>query len=135
MQRMILFALTAFAVGLSTPPPSADEEVCAACDRQVLVSGQFSHGRGREGLTIAGAPNRGEEAFREEIYGTNFTLSVPNLPAGQYTVQIGLAEMVFTNAGQRVFDITCGNQTLARQPGRFHRRGRRGKGSPADQPD
>jgi beta-glucosidase len=110
---MILFALTAFAVALYNTAAPADEEVCAACDWQVLVSGQFSHSRGREGLTIAGAPHRAEEAFREEIFGTNFILSVSNLPAGQYTVQIGLAEIVFTNAGQRAFDITCGNQTLA----------------------
>ena len=113
MQRMILFALAAFAVAFSHTFALADEEVCAACDRQVLVSGQFSHGRGREGLMIAGAPRRAEEAFHEEIFGTNFILSVSNLPAGQYTVQIGLAEIVFTNAGQRAFDITCGNQTLA----------------------
>ena len=110
---MMLFALTAFAVALYNIAALADEEVCAACDRQVLVSGQFSHNRGREGLTIAGAPRRAEEAFREEIFGTNFILSVSNLPAGQYTVQIGLAEIVFTNAGQRAFDIACGNQTLA----------------------
>ncbi len=110
---MILFALAVFAVGLSNTVAFADEQVCAACDRLVLVSGQFSHGRGQEGLTIAGAPRRAEEAFREEIYGTNFTLSVSNLPAGQYTILIGLAEMVFTKAGQRAFDITCGSQTLA----------------------
>ena len=113
MHRTILFALAVFAVGLSLTVTRGDKEACAACDRQVLVSGQFSHGRGQEGLAIAGAPRRAEEAFREEIYGTNFTLSVSNLPAGQYTVQIGLAEIVYTNAGQRAFDITCGSQTLA----------------------
>ena len=110
---MILFALAAFAACLFPAVAPANEEVCAVCDRQVVVSGQFNHERGPEGLMIAGAPRRSEEAFREEIYGTNFTLSVPNLPAGQYTVLIGLAEMVFTNAGERVFDITCGSQTLA----------------------
>ena len=113
MHRTILFTLAVFAVGLSITVTRGDEEACAACDRQVLVSGQFSHGRGQEGLVITGAPRRAEEAFREEIYGTNFTLSVSNLPAGQYSVQIGLAEIVYTNAGQRAFDITCGNQTLA----------------------
>jgi beta-glucosidase len=114
MQRTILCALAAFTVCLSTTVAFADEETCAACDRKVLVSGQFEHGRGHESLAIQGAPKRGEEAFREEIYGTNFTVSVPNLPAGKYTVLIGLAEVVYTNAGQRVFNITCGNQTLAR---------------------
>jgi len=114
MQRMIFYPLVIFAVCFSNTAAFANEETCVACDRQILVSGQFHHGRGHESLAIAGAPKRGEEAFREEIYGANFTLSVPNLPGGKYTVQIGLAEIVFTNAGQRAFDITCGNQTLAR---------------------
>jgi beta-glucosidase len=113
MQKTMLFVLAAFAVGFSQTVALGDEEVCAACDRQVMVSGRFSHGQEREDLTIVGAPRRAEEAFREEIYGADFTLSVPNLPAGQYTVLIGLTEMIYTNAGQRVFDITCGGQTLA----------------------
>jgi beta-glucosidase len=114
MQRTILCALAGFTVCLSTSIAFADEETCVACDRKVLVSGQFEHGRGHESLAIQGAPKRGEEAFREEIYGSNFTVSAPNLPAGKYTVLIGLTEIVFTNAGQRAFDITCGNQTFAR---------------------
>jgi beta-glucosidase len=106
--------MAVFTVCLSTAVAFADEETCVACDRKVLVSGQFEHGRGHESLAITGAPKRSEEAFREEIYGTNFTLSVPHLPAGKYTVLIGLAEVDYTRAGQRVFNITCGNQTLAR---------------------
>src|ERR1700690_4461016 len=100
MQRTILYGLAAFTVCLSTAAAFADEETCVACDRKVLVSGQFEHGRGHESLTITGAPKRGEEMFREEICGTNFTLSVPNLPAGKYTLVIGLAEVDYTNAGQ-----------------------------------
>jgi len=113
MQRTILFALAAFAVGFSNTVAFGDEEVCAACDRKVLVSGQFSHGRGQEGLTIDGAPRHAEEAFREEIYGTNFMLSISSLPMGKYTVQIGLVEIDFTDAGRRTFDIACGDQVLA----------------------
>src|SRR5208283_2927881 len=114
MQRMILGALAGFIISLSIPTAFADDETCVACDRKVLVSGIFEHGRGHESLAIVGAPRRGEEAFREEIFGTNFTVSVPNLPAGKYTVVIGLAEVDYSNAGQRAFDITCGNQALAR---------------------
>ena len=113
MQRTILYPLVIFAVGIFHIGVFAGEEACVSCDRKVLVSGQFEHGRGHESLAITGAPRRGEDAFREEIYGPNFTLSVPNLPAGQYTVQIGLAEIVYTNAGRRAFDIICGNRTLA----------------------
>jgi beta-glucosidase len=113
MDRVILCALAAFTIWLSAPPAFGDNEVCVACDRTVLVSGQFSHGRGHESLAVEGAPRRSEEAFREEIYGTNFTLSVPHLPAGKYTVRIGLAEIVFMEAGQRAFDITCADRIIA----------------------
>jgi beta-glucosidase len=108
--------LLAFAVltGLALNAWAADdEEVCVACDKQVLVSGDFSHRRAWGVTTIEGANWRGEEAFREEIFGTNFTVSVSSLPAGKYTVLIGFAEVDFTNAGQRVFDITCGDQPIA----------------------
>jgi beta-glucosidase len=114
MQRMILGALAGCCVYLSASVAFADVETCVSCDRRVLVSGQFEHGRGHESLAIVGAPKRGEEGFREEIHGAHFTLSVSNLPAGKYTVRIGLVEVVHTNAGLREFDITCGSQTLAR---------------------
>ena len=68
-----------------------------------------------------------EESFREEIYGTNFSVSVPNLPAGKYTVVIGLAEVDFLQASQRAFDITCEDQIVRDQSGHFFRRRRRGK--------
>ena len=113
MQRTILCAWIGFAVWIAAPAALADMETCVACDRKILVQGEFEHNRGHESLAITGAPRRGEEAFREEITGTNFTLSAPNLPAGKYTVVLGFAEVIYTNAGQRTFDITCGSQTLA----------------------
>jgi len=113
MKRMAFSALVVFMVCLSIPVARGGEETCAACDRKVLVNGQFQHGRGHESLAIVGAPRRSEEAFREEIYGTNFSVTVPNLPAGKYTVVIGLAEVDFLEAGQRAFDIACGDQMLA----------------------
>ena len=97
--------------------PSAvfgNDEVCVACDRKVLISGDFSHRRAWGVTTISGTTWRGAEAFREEIYGTNFTVSVSGLPAGKYTAIIGLVEVDYTGGGQRVFDITCGDQVLAR---------------------
>ena len=113
MNRTILIALTVFIIALSTLVVFADEETCASCDLGILVSGQFTHGRGHESLAIVGAPRRGEDAFREEIYGTNFTLSVPHLPAGKYTVQLGFAEVDFLSAGRRAFDVICGSRVLA----------------------
>jgi len=113
MNRIAFPALAVFMVCFSIPAALGDEETCAACDRKIVVTGQFQHGRGHESLAIEGAPRRGEEAFREEIYGTNFSVAVPNLPAGKYTAIIGLTEVDFLSAGQRAFDITCGNQIIA----------------------
>ena len=113
MSRISFSALAVFIICFSIPQARGGEETCAACDRKVLVTGQFQHARGHESLAIDGAPRRGEESFREEISGTNFSVTVPNLPAGKYTAIIGLAEVDFLNAGQRAFDIACGDQMLA----------------------
>ena len=127
MNRIAFPALAVFVLSLSIPAARGDEETCAACDRQILVTGQFQHGRGHESLTIEGAPRRDDEAFREEIYGTNFSVSVPNLSAGKYTAVIGLAEVDFLTAGQRAFDITCGDQAVARNLDIFTAAGGAGK--------
>ncbi|MGA3284994.1 MAG: glycoside hydrolase family 3 C-terminal domain-containing protein [Verrucomicrobiota bacterium] len=113
MRLKIFCLIIALGGWFSTSTVFGDDEVCVACDKKVLISGDFSHRRAWGVTTIEGATWRGEEAFREEIYGTNFTLSVSGLPAGKYDVVIGLVEVDFTNTGQRVFDITCGDQRLA----------------------
>ena len=126
MRAVPLSCLAIVVFGFS-PLVHGTEEVCVSCEKKLLVTGQFSHGRGHESLTITGAPRRGEEAFREEIYGTNFVLSVPNLPAGTYNVRIGLAEVDHLNAGERAFDITCGGQMLAKNLDIFEAAGGAGR--------
>jgi beta-glucosidase len=107
-----LFAWLATAT-LSLPrPAAAADEVCAPCERQVMVSGSFQHAVAY-GTPITGAPRRGEEAFREEIYGTNFTLTVSHLDAGRYTVRIGEAETFLDGPGRRRFDVVCGDRLIA----------------------
>jgi beta-glucosidase len=113
MRLNILCLLVVLNGWFSTPAVFGDDEICVACDKKVIISGEFSHRRAWGVTTIEGATWRGEEAFREEIYGTNFTLTISGLPAGKYEVVIGLVEVDYTNAGQRVFDITCGGQVLA----------------------
>lgn len=106
--------LAAAAAGIfSMSAAFAAEETCAVCDKKIIITGDFKHARGHESLMIQNAPRRQEEAYREEIYGNNFAVTVPNLPAGRYTVIIGLAETFFTNANQRVFDISYGDVPLA----------------------
>ena len=106
---VFLLVLSAFLIQVST---SVADEICSVCDRKVVVTGQFKHGHDLEKLTIENAPKRMEEAFREEIHGPNFSVSVPHLPAGKYTVRIGLAEVDYLAAGQRLFDIMSGDQVI-----------------------
>ncbi len=127
MQRIIFCALVIYVGWTSVPAAFGEEEVCVACDKKVIVSGQFDHKRAWGVTTIEGASWRGGDAFREEIYGTNFTVAVSGLPAGKYNVQIGLVEVDYTNAGARVFDISHGKEVLASNLDIFSAAGGAGK--------
>lgn len=98
-------AATATVIGLALFPARANQESCTSLGRTVEVSGSFSHYKIAGGPAISGA-NPGEAAaFQEEIWGSNFTITVPRLPAGRYSVIIGAAEVYCDGANQRVFDI------------------------------
>ncbi len=112
MHRIVYFVLAACLAGGSAMRALGDEETCAVCDRSILVTGDFKHGHLQESQPVENAPRRNEDAFREEIYGPHFEVSVPHLPAGRYIVLIGEAETDFTNAGQRAFDILCGDAAV-----------------------
>jgi Beta-glucosidase-related glycosidases len=92
---------------------SAAEEVCSSCSHRVTVSGSFSHHRDRTNVVIQGAGDNAA-AFREDINGTNFTVIISHLPAGRYTIVISAAETVARAAGERVFDVTSGDQVIAK---------------------
>jgi beta-glucosidase len=127
MHRLIPWALVVFAGCFSTTVTFSNQEICVACDRNIVISGQFSHVRAAGPTRIEGAPRREDEAFREEIQGTNFNVAVSGLPAGKFTIQIGLVEIDYAAPGQRVFDIACGNQTLANNLDIFTAAGGAGK--------
>src|ERR1700742_2226392 len=77
---------------------SRADETCGTCSRSLDVVGQFTHYRIGDDQGIHGAAPGEEAAFREEIYGSAFTVSVPHLPAGKYTVIIGETEAYFTES-------------------------------------
>lgn len=114
---MSLNCFRALALGLVLLPGLAllsSDETCAVCDQKILVGGEFHHVRAPDSLAVEGAARRMDAAFREAICGRDFTVSISNLPAGPYTIVIGVAETEFTNTGQRVFGITCGGTPIAR---------------------
>ena len=104
-----------FAAGLwpSAPAAFAFDESCARCGQEVIVSGEFAHHQDDASLIIEGASNNAA-AFREEIYGKDFTITIAHLPAGKYTITIGEAETWASGPDERIFSVTCGDATLAK---------------------
>ena len=91
----------------------AADEVCSSCGQQVSVTGSFAHHKDNPSTAIEGSAGN-LASFREDVNGTNFTVTITTLPAGKYTVVISAVETVASTAGERVFDVTVGEQVLAR---------------------
>jgi len=125
--RLKLFLPIAFLAVIFSIFTVRADETCAVCDKKILVTGDIQHGRGHESLPIQNAPRRQEESFRENIYGRNFSVSVPNLPAGKYIVMIGLAEIIYTNVDERLFDVSYNDEILATNLDVFAEAGGAGK--------
>ena len=95
---------------------AAADETCASCDKKITLSGEFAHQNAPGAAVPEGAPPGREGAFRESVTGSNFTATISGLPEGKYSVIIGEIEVDrnITASGERVFDITAGDQALAR---------------------
>jgi beta-glucosidase len=107
-----IFSLAAiFSLSLS-PAANANEEGCSSCDVPVEVTGQFAHYKNSDDLVIQGMIGDDKAAFREEIFGHDFSIVVPHLPAGKYTVVIGEAEVYFNDPNQRIFDVSIGDKIV-----------------------
>ncbi len=105
--------MTTVSLWLTATTASAVEEICASCGQQVGVSGDFAHRKYSASEAIEGAGDN-SAAFREEINGKNFTVSIAHLPAGKFTVIIGETEMGPGTPGERLFDVTSGDILLAK---------------------
>jgi beta-glucosidase len=97
----------------SVSDASAADEICATCGQEVRVNGEFAHRKDNASVTIEGAGDNAA-AFREEINGKNFTVTIAHLPAGRYAISIGEVETLAGAAGERVFDVTAGDVALAK---------------------
>ena len=98
---------------LFVPVARAIEEICASCDQQVSVTGDFKHRKDNADVSIEGATGNAA-AFREEINGRNFNVSISHLPAGKYTITIGEVETLAGAVGDRLFDVTSGDVVLGK---------------------
>jgi beta-glucosidase len=97
---------------LSVSVTFAAEEICDFCSHQVSLSGDFTHLNNGASVEIQGA-TEGAAAFREEITGTHFTVSISHLPADRYTIVIGEVETLLSKPGERLFDVISGDVMLA----------------------
>ena len=91
----------------------AADEICTACGGQVSVSGNFTHHKEQPSLVVQGAGNQAN-SFLEDVNGTDFTVTITQIPAGKYTITIGAAETVANSPGERVFGVTSGDTVLAK---------------------
>ncbi len=96
-------------LALSSP---AEDQNCANCAVPVEVTGEFSHFHPDGVVSIVGAAGN-EAAFREEIFGSHFSIVVSQLPPGKYSLRIGMAEVHFTEPRQRLFNVAVGDKIIA----------------------
>jgi len=111
--KKVICLMTLGTLWLFVPEASAVEETCVSCGQQVSVTGDFAHRKDNASVVIEGGSNNAA-AFREEINGKNFTVTIAHLPAGQYTISIGEVENSAGAVGERVFDVTSVEVAIAR---------------------
>jgi beta-glucosidase len=109
---LAICATTLMGLWLCAPAAFAADELCSSCGQQVSISGDFTHRKDSASVSIEGVASNAA-AFREEINGKSFTVSIAHLPAGKYTVVIGEVETLAGGPGERLFDVTSGDVTLA----------------------
>ena len=112
MRPTVLLALLGL-ICLNLPARADDEETCAACDHTVRVDGDFRHYKSATDVQVEGAGTNDQAAFREQIEGANFTVTVGNLGPGRYAINIGEAETYFRKAGLRSLNVTANGATIA----------------------
>ena len=98
---------------LSAAGAFAADEICTKCGQEVSISGNFAHSKVDDATAIEGAGDD-PAAFREEIYGDNFTVTIAHLPAGKYTIRIGEVEDWMGAPGRRIFSVTSGGVSLSK---------------------
>src|SRR5271170_2126094 len=73
--------------------------------RTFYITGGITHYGKPAGLTVEDAKD--PSVYEQEVFGADFTATVPRLDAGTYTVEILLDEVFQKSAGQRLMNITC----------------------------
>jgi beta-glucosidase len=93
------------------PAARADEVGLTSCGPRFVVRGDINHASYSSDRVVEGATS--PEMYADEVYGKDFTAAVEDLPEGDYTIEIYLAEMSKKEPGARVMDILYGDDPIA----------------------
>jgi beta-glucosidase len=106
---MSLFkSLLAVAI-VAAPVAARDAADCSTCRKAILVTGELRYQSLPAGTVIAGAAS--DAVFSTTAFGSSFEATVVGLAAGDYTLEVDLAETVARADGQRLVDIFRGWRT------------------------
>ena len=105
----LLFA----ALLLSATAVFSAEESCTSCGGKVAVSGDFAHCKDTPYPPISGA-GANAAAYTEDVNGPQFTVTISNLAAGKYEIEIGAVELSANAASEHVFSVTAGDDMLVK---------------------
>jgi len=84
-------------------PVHANEIGPATCGKPIMVKGEISHYKNADAYKVSNATDN--SFYSEEVYGSDFTVTIPALPKGNYKVEIYMAESFQSSQNQRVFNL------------------------------
>ena len=83
-----------------------DAPGCSSCRKAILLTGEFAYRNLPAGTAIGGAAPGA--VYSTTAYGLSFEATVVGLAAGDYTLEVDLAETAVHVRGQRLMDISDG---------------------------
>ena len=98
---------TAFAINAGGEAYTSQNGTLFRADSDTYYSGSLGATAGMPTHAIAATED--DELFRTERWGQSLEYKIP-LPAGRYTVELYMAEVFFTEAGKRIFNVILEGQ-------------------------
>jgi hypothetical protein len=104
-------AMLAVVCCLCTGARAGDLVAPSCCGRTFVVTGDVKFADAASDAKVEGVEK--PERFAREAYGSSFTATLPEMPRGQYQVEIELAETYHRKEGARLMDVKIGDRVVA----------------------
>ncbi|MFA9391146.1 MAG: family 43 glycosylhydrolase [Prolixibacteraceae bacterium] len=89
----------------------ADEIGHSSCGKPILIKGEISHYSNGVNYVVSNPTDN--SFYTEEVYGSDFTVTIMSIPKGNYTIEIYMAEAYHNSANQRIFNIYHNDKLIA----------------------